>query len=262
MQETITLVKIGGQILDHEENLSRFRDQFIALSGKKILVHGGGKLATALADKLGIQQQMMNGRRVTDSETLKIVTMVYAGLINKQLVAYFNSRGCMSLGVCGADAKLITAHKRQHPTIDYGWVGDIDTVNHQQLISWLDSGITPVVAPITADAAGQLLNTNADTIAAALAAALSINYRVQLVYAFEREGVLRDLDNPDSVIPLIQPAIYRELLAQNIISDGMIPKLENAMDTLSKGVQKVVIGNALRLSDLVAGTAGTTLTYE
>lgn len=262
MQETITIVKIGGQILDHAENLSHFRDQFVALSGKKILVHGGGKLATALADKLGIQQQMINGRRVTDNETLKIVTMVYAGLINKQLVAAFNSRGCISLGVCGADAQIIQAHKRQHPTIEYGWVGDIDAVNRQQLISWLESGLTPVVAPITADASGQLLNTNADTIAAALATALSNNYRVQLVYAFEREGVLRDLGNPDSVIPLIQPAIYRELLAQNIIADGMIPKLENAMDTLSKGVQKVVIGNALRLSDLVAGTAGTTLTYE
>lgn len=262
MQDTITIVKIGGQIIDHEANLSRFIDQFVALPGKKILVHGGGKLATSLADKLGVQQQMIDGRRVTDSETLKIVTMVYAGLINKQLVASFNSRGCISLGVCGADANLITAHKRQHPTIEYGWVGDIDAVNEQQLFSWLASGITPVVAPITADATGQLLNTNADTIAAAIATALSKNYQVQLVYAFEREGVLRDIDNPDSVITLIQPAVYRELLAQNIIADGMIPKLENAMDTLSKGVQKVVIGNALRLLDLVAGNAGTTLTYD
>lgn len=262
MQETITVIKIGGQILDHAENLSLFRDQFVALPGKKILVHGGGKLATSLADKLGIQQQMINGRRVTDSETLKIVTMVYAGLINKQLVAYFNSRGCISLGVCGADANLIIAHKRQHPTIEYGWVGDIDAVNEQQLSSWLASGITPVVAPITADASGQLLNTNADTIAATLATALSNQYRVQLVYAFEREGVLRDINDSDSVIPLIQPDLYKQLLEQNIIADGMIPKLENAMDTLSKGVQKVVIGNALRLSDLVAGTAGTTLTYE
>ncbi|NDA61433.1 MAG: acetylglutamate kinase [Chitinophagia bacterium] len=262
MPETITIVKIGGQILDHEKNLSGFCEQFIALPGKKILVHGGGKLATSLADRLGIQQQMINGRRVTDTETLKIVAMVYAGLINKQLVASLNSKGCISLGVCGADAQLITSHKRQHPTIEYGWVGDIDAVNQQLLISWLTSGITPVVAPITADAAGQLLNTNADTIAAALATALSTHYRVQLVYAFEREGVLRDLGNPDSVIPLILPADYRELLAQNIIADGMIPKLENAMDTLSKGVHKVVIGNALRLSDLVSGTAGTTLTYE
>ncbi|MBU3743735.1 MAG: acetylglutamate kinase, partial [Sediminibacterium sp.] len=183
-------------------------------------------------------------------------------LINKSLVAALQGLGCNALGMTGADLDLIRARKRAPEPVDYGFVGDVTAIRAEAILPLLERGAVPVIAPVSHDGAGNLLNTNADTIAAALATALSNNYQVQLVYAFEREGVLRDLGNPDSVIPLIQPAIYRELLAQNIIADGMIPKLENAMDTLSKGVQKVVIGNALRLSELVAGNAGTTLTYE
>ena len=262
MKETVTIIKIGGQILDNELKLALFLEQFVQLPGKKILVHGGGKLATTLAEKMGVQQQMVDGRRITDSETLRIVTMVYAGYINKNLVASLNAQGCSSIGLCGADGSLITAHKRQHPTIDFGWVGDIDSVNDQLVSSFLLLGVTPVIAPITADIAGQLLNTNADTVAASLATALSANYSVQLVYAFERSGVLRNLEDADSVIPHIHFAMYQQLLQEKIIADGMIPKLENAFATLAGGAQKIMIGNALQLSDLLQGHAGTTLTYE
>jgi acetylglutamate kinase len=262
MQETVTIIKIGGQILDNESQLTLFLEQFVQLPGKKVMVHGGGKLATTLAEKMGIQQQMVEGRRITDSETLRIVTMVYAGFINKNLVASLNAQGCLSIGLCGADGFLITAHKRQHPSIDFGWVGDIDSVNEPLLSSLLLQGVTPVIAPITADISGQLLNTNADTIAAALATALSVNFSVQLVYAFERNGVLRDLQDADSVIPHIHFAMYRQLLQEKIIADGMIPKLENSFATLAGGVQKIMIGNALQLSDLLRGLSGTTLTYE
>ena len=262
MKETVTIIKIGGQILDSELKLALFLEQFVQLPGKKVLVHGGGKLATTLAEKMGIQQQMVDGRRITDSETLRIVTMVYAGYINKNLVASLNAQGCSSIGLCGADGSLITAHKRQHPTIDFGWVGDIDSVNDQLLSSFLLQGLTPVIAPITADITGQLLNTNADTVAASLATALSANYSVQLVYAFERSGVLRNLEDADSVIPHIHFAMYQQLLQEKIIADGMIPKLENAFATLAGGAHKIMIGNALQLSDLLQGHAGTTLTYE
>ncbi len=262
MQEAVTIIKIGGQILDNESQLALFLEQFVQLPGKKILVHGGGKLATTLAEKMGIQQQMVEGRRITDSETLRIVTMVYAGFINKNLVAFLNAQGCLSIGLCGADGSLISAHKRQHPAIDFGWVGDIDSVNEPLLSSLLLQGVTPVIAPITADKSGQLLNTNADTIAASLATALSVNFSVQLVYAFERSGVLSDLQDADSVIPHIHFAMYQQLLQKKIIADGMIPKLENAFATLAGGAQKIMIGNALQLSDLMQGLSGTTLTYE
>jgi acetylglutamate kinase len=168
----------------------------------------------------------------------------------------------LSIGLCGADGSLITAHKRQHTTIDFGWVGDIDSVNEPLLSSLLFQGLTPVIAPITADTTGQLLNTNADTVAASLATALSANYSVQLVYAFERSGVLRDLQDDDSAIPHIHFTMYQQLLQEKIIADGMIPKLENAFATLAGGAQKIMIGNALQLSDLLQGLSGTTLTYE
>jgi acetylglutamate kinase len=262
MQETLTIIKIGGQVLDSESKLALFLAQFVELPGKKILVHGGGKLATTLAEKMGVQQQMVEGRRITDSETLRIVTMVYAGYINKNLVALLNAQGCSSIGLCGADASLITAHKRQHPSIDFGWVGDIDSVNEQFVSNLLSQGLTPVIAPITADTSGQLLNTNADTIAASLATALCEKYSVQLVYAFERSGVMRNLQDANSVIPHIHFALYQQLLQEKIIANGMIPKLENAFATLTKGVKKVMIGDALRLSDMLQGVAGTTLTHE
>ena len=193
----------------------------------------------------------LNGRRITDAATLKIVTMVYAGYINKNLVASLNAKGATSIGLTGADGQLIRAHQRKHPTIDYGWVGDIDAVNDSLLQTLLSNRLLPVIAPITCDTSGQLLNTNADTIAATLA-----------VYAFEHGGVLRDIHDASSVIHAINKQLYQQLLADQVISGGMLPKLENAFQTLSKGVEKVIIGDATQITQLLTGNAGTTLTHD
>ncbi|MDP1764191.1 MAG: acetylglutamate kinase [Sediminibacterium sp.] len=259
---TLYVIKIGGNIIDDETRLSSFLRSFASIEGKKILVHGGGKLAAKLAAALGIEQQMVDGRRVTDTETLRMVTMVYAGDINKNIVAQLQANGCNAIGLSGADGNLIRAHKRIHPTIDYGFVGDIDSVNAGLLHNLLDNNLTVVAAPITHDGKGRLLNTNADTIAQEMAKALSNLYQVQLIYLFEKNGVLLDVNDEHSVIPEINAAYYQELKRKQLIFAGMLPKLDNAFAALQNGVNKVIIGKAEQLDQLIAGKAGTTIKYE
>ncbi len=225
-------------------------------------MHGGGKLATKLAEKMGVEQQMIDGRRITDAETLKIVTMVYAGYINKNIVAQLQSFDCNAIGLSGADGNLIKAHKRQHPTIDYGFVGDIDIVNVGLLQTLLDQNIAVVAAPITHDAKGNLLNTNADTIAQEIAVSLGKLYQTRLIYTFEKSGVLLDVNDEGSVIPQLTAAYYAGLKEKQLIFAGMIPKLDNAFAALEKGVTKVIIGKAEQLQQLIAGEAGTTINHE
>ena len=253
------VIKIGGNIIDNEVKLAAFIRDFAAVEGLKILVHGGGKLATKLAADLGIEQQMIDGRRITDAATLKIVTMVYAGAINKNVVAQLQANGCNAIGLTGADGNAIKAHKRNHPTIDYGFVGDVDEVNTGLLKSLLEQNIAIVLAPITQDGNGLLLNTNADTIAQETAKALSSIYDVELIYSFEKSGVLMNADDDASVIPSINPTTYSELKEKQVIFAGMIPKLDNAFAAINSGVSKVIIGKAEQLQQLITGEAGTTI---
>lgn len=256
------VVKIGGNIIDDDRKLASFLKDFAALPGNKILVHGGGKLATRMAEQMQIPQQMIDGRRITDAETLKIVTMVYAGYINKNVVAQLQANNCNAMGVCGADGNVILAHKRVHPTTDYGFAGDVDAVNTDILKSLIDQQIAVVLAPITHDKKGQLLNTNADTIAQELARGLSRLYEVQLIYSFEKSGVLLDANDDSTVIPTINPAYYQQLKTEQKIFAGMIPKLDNAFAAIDSGVKKVIIGKAEQLTALVAGQAGTSIVHE
>ncbi len=257
--EKITIVKISGNIIDNEVHLASFLSAYAAVDGKKILIHGGGKLATKMAADLNIPQQMVDGRRITDAATLQIVTMVYAGYINKNMVAALQSKNINTLGICGADANIVKAHKRINTTTDYGFVGDIDVVDTEKIVQLLDAGLSLVVAPITHDGAGQLLNTNADTMAQAIATALSSVYDVSLVYSFEKKGVLSDIQNNDSVISVIDPQNYASFKASGQINEGMIPKLDNAFEALQKGVGRVLIGDALDIEKLIAGKTGTTI---
>ncbi len=260
--EKLFVVKIGGNIIDDEQKLTNFLQDFAAIKAPKILIHGGGKLATKMAKELGIEQQMIDGRRITDAETLKIVTMVYAGLINKNIVAQLQANGCNAIGLSGADANVILAHKRKHSTIDYGFVGDVDAVNAHFLHSLLQQQLTIVLAPITHDANGLLLNTNADTIAQEAAKALSALYAVELIYSFEKTGVLLDVDDENSVISTLTATYYAQLKEQQLIFAGMIPKLDNAFAALNSGVNKVIIGKAEQLHALIQSTAGTSIINE
>ncbi|HYK55356.1 MAG TPA: acetylglutamate kinase, partial [Flavisolibacter sp.] len=247
---------------DDEEKLSSFLREFAAIDAKKILVHGGGKLATKLAEQMNVPQQMVEGRRITDAETLKIVTMVYAGYINKNIVAQLQANGCNALGLSGADGNAIQAHKRVHPSIDYGFAGDVDGINSSLFQTLLQQNISIVVAPITHDKQGQLLNTNADTIAQEVAKGLSKEFDVSLIYSFEKPGVLLDANNDSSVINEINPVSYKELKEKALVFAGMIPKLDNAFAALNSGVKKVIIGKAENLHQLIAGTSGTTIINE
>jgi acetylglutamate kinase len=261
-KEALFVIKIGGNIIDDASKLNNFLKQFTDIQGKKILVHGGGKLATQLAKDLGIEQEMVDGRRITDAATLKIVTMVYAGFINKNIVAILQSNGNNAIGFTGADANLIKAHKRLASAskgIDYGFVGDVDEVNTSAIEPLLIQNIAIVVAPITHDGNGQLLNTNADTIAQSIATAMSGMYEVSLLYCFEKNGVLLDSNDDASVIPTINPSYFKKLKEEQLIFAGMIPKLENAFEALEKGVGKVIIGKAESILDLVNAKAGTTI---
>lgn len=258
----LTVMKIGGNIIDDETKLSSFIKEFATIRGKKILVHGGGKLATRLAEQLNIPQQLVEGRRITDVETLKIVTMVYAGYINKNIVVQLQANGENAIGICGADGNAILAHKRINATLDYGFAGDIDQVNVALFADLMEQGKTIVVAPITHDAKGQLLNTNADTVAQEIAKALSNTYSVQLIYSFEKAGVLADADNDETLIKEINPGSYKELKTSGTIFAGMIPKLDNAFTALNSGVKKVIIGKAENLQQLVSGKTGTTITLN
>ena len=256
------VIKIGGNIIDDDAKLASFLKNFASIAEKKILVHGGGKLATKLAEKLGIEQQIVDGRRITDAETLKIVTMVYAGFVNKNIVATLQANHCNAIGLCGADGDAILAHKRQHPVLDYGFVGDVDVINAELINSLLEKNITVVFAPITHDQQGQLLNTNADTIAQEIAKGMSDLYDVELIYSFEKSGVLLDTDDDTTVIPEINPSYYLQLKSKSKIFAGMIPKLDNAFAALKSGVGKVIIGKAENLKELINGTSGTTIINE
>jgi len=260
--DKLYIIKIGGNIIDDEKKLSSFLKDFAAVEGNKILVHGGGKLATKMAEQMNVPQQVVEGRRITDAETLKIVTMVYAGYINKNIVAKLQMNNCNAIGLCGADGDAILAHKRKHPVMDYGYVGDVDGINAGLISTLLEKNLTPVFAPITHDQQGQLLNTNADTIAQELAKGLSNGFEVQLIYSFEKAGVLLDADNDATVIPVINPSSYKKLKAEEKIFAGMIPKLDNAFAALNSGVKKVIIGKAENLKELIAGKSGTSITNE
>jgi acetylglutamate kinase len=260
--EKLYIIKIGGNIVDDESKLSSFIHDFASIKSKKILVHGGGKLATELAGRLGVEQTMVDGRRITDAETLKIVTMVYAGLINKNIVAGLQAVGCQAIGLSGVDGNLIRAHKRNHPIIDYGFAGDIDTINAALIMGLLNQNITLVVNSITHNGEGQLLNTNADTIAQELARALTAFFEVSLVYSFEKSGVLLDANDNSTVIPTLQPAYYKKLREEKKIFAGMIPKIDNAFAALDGGVKQVTIGKAEDLKQLIAHTAGTNITND
>ena len=256
------VIKIGGNIIDDEKKLSSFLKEFAGIADKKILVHGGGNLATKLAGQLGIQQQLVDGRRITDSETLKIVTMVYAGYINKNIVAKLQGFNCNAVGLCGTDGDVILAHKRKNPVLDYGFVGDVDAINVDLINSLLEKNMALVFAPITHDGLGQLLNTNADTISQELAKELSKDYEVTLIYSFEKAGVLLDANDDSSIINKINPVSYKKLKQKQVIFAGMIPKLDNAFTALNNGVSKVIIGKAENLQQLIEGTSGTTIINE
>ena len=246
----IQVIKIGGGILENEVSRQMFLQQFAAVEGPKVLVHGGGRLATTMAERLGVAQQMIDGRRVTDKETLDIVTMVYGGLVNKQLVALLQNMGINAIGLTGADGGWMKAVKRPIKNgIDYGFVGDVTEVRGDVLRMLLDEGMTPVIAPITFCQEGVLLNTNADTIASETAISLAPN--VQLTFCFEKAGVLRDADDESSLIPSITPESYTQLKADGIVSGGMIPKIDNAFAAIEHGVQSVRITHA---SNLQGGT--------
>jgi acetylglutamate kinase len=260
--ENLYVIKIGGNIIDDEHLLTLFLKKFAAIKSKKILVHGGGKLATRMAEKLGIPQQMVDGRRITDTETLKIVIMVYAGYINKHIVAQLQSLNCNAAGISGADGNSIRCHKREIAGIDYGFAGDIDEVNSTWLNQLLDNGLALVVAPITHDGKNQLLNTNADTIAQEIARAMASFFDTTLVFGFEKPGVLLDMENEDSVIKNLRLDFYGELKEAKKIFAGMIPKLDNAFAAIRQGVKKVIIGKGEELDQLITGKSGTTISHE
>lgn len=259
-KEKVFVVKVGGNVIDNPALLDTFLADFAKVPGRKVLIHGGGKIATRIGDKLGIESKYLNGRRITDAETVDVVTMVYGGLVNKQIVAKLQASGANAIGLTGADANIIPAVKRPVKDVDYGFVGDIPagTVQTAPLQLLLDAGLTPVLSPLTHDGKGQILNTNADTIASSVAVALASHYDVRLVFCFEKKGVLRDANDDDSVINLINQNVYRELLAAGALSDGILPKLENAFAAIGNGVKEVLIGHADDLrrntTDAVAGT--------
>lgn len=258
MKKELLVIKIGGQVIDDDVLLSQFLKDVSEIQIPKVMVHGGGKIATKLSKQLGIETQMADGRRITDEETLKVVTMAYAGWINKSIVAKLNAKGVKALGISGADLFLIPSEKRKHPTIDFGYVGDVssESVHVNGLELFIQEGITLVVAPITADINGQLLNTNADSVAANIGIALSRDYDVKLLYCFDQKGVMKE----DWVLPTINPEKFKELKYEKIIVDGMIPKLENAFSAIDKGVTEVVLGHASQIKSIIKKHAGTTIT--
>lgn len=249
--KSLTVIKIGGNIIDRPDELDSFLMKFIKIDGPKILIHGGGVLASEMAAKLGIKTVMHQGRRITDLETLKLVSMVYAGWINKSIIAKLQKLGCNSIGLSGADGDSVPAVKRSPVPIDFGYVGDVDPaqINSGFLMSLLGRGITPVFCAITHDRNGSILNTNADTMASSLAIALSKDYYTKLIYCFEKQGVLSDPDNENSVIPLITRKNYESMKEAGFIKDGMIPKMDNAWYAIDKGVSEVYIKHASNLNN-------------
>ena len=254
MKEKLTIVKVGGAIVEDEVQLSQLLKDFSAIEGRKVLVHGGGRKATKVAESLGIESKMVNGRRITDADMLNVVTMVYGGLVNKNLVDGREVSGGIALGVTGADMDVIRSHKRPlKDGIDFGFVGDVDKANGQMLSKLIEEGITPVMAPLTHDGQGNILNTNADTIASETAKALAGFYDVTLIFSFEKKGVLRNPDDDDSVIPTITRADFIKYKDDGTISGGMLPKIENALAAIDAGVKEVII----TLATAIDGKAGT-----
>ncbi len=255
----LILVKIGGNVIDNPDACAAFLKVFAQLEGPKILVHGGGKIATQTAAQLGIETQMVEGRRLTDRPMLDVVTMVYGGLVNKNLVAQLQAKCCNAIGLTGADGGIIRSVKRPVKTIDYGFVGDIEAVNTPQIEALLQSGLVPVIAPLTYSTEGLLLNTNADTMASATAVAMAQTHEVSLIYCFEKKGVLSDPQDDDTVISNLNPDSYADYKEKEIINKGMIPKLDNAFAALQAGVKRVVICHADDLLAATGGKAGTVL---
>ena len=261
----ITVVKVGGAVVEDEAQLQQLISDFADIPGPKVLVHGGGRRATKVAAQLGIESRMVNGRRITDAQMLDVVTMVYGGLVNKHLVASLQAKGINAVGLTGADMNIISSHRRppktmtvdgEETTVDFGFVGDVDRADGLAIASLLAQGITPVIAPLTHDGMGNMLNTNADTMAAETAKALAKEHIVTLVFSFEKAGVLANADDDTSVIPVITRDSFNSLCAQGIISGGMLPKIENALDAVDAGVKKVVI----TLDTRIAADGGTTVT--
>ncbi|MDR2809018.1 MAG: acetylglutamate kinase [Tannerellaceae bacterium] len=242
--EKLTFVKVGGKIVEEEVTLRILLHDFAAIPGYKVLVHGGGRSATRLANRLGVESKMVDGRRITDEETLRIITMVYGGWVNKQIVAGLQASGVNALGLTGADMNLIRSDKRPVGEIDYGWVGDVKEVNAGLLVSFIRRDMVPVLAPVTHDKQGHLLNTNADTIAGKVAGALAGYFDVTLIYCFEKKGVLLDANNDNSVIARLDRSTFGQYVTQGIIQEGMIPKLDNAFEALEAGVKQVIITQA------------------
>ena len=254
MKQKLTIVKVGGAVVEDETQLTQLLKDFSAINGRKVLIHGGGRRATQVAASLGIESKMVGGRRITDSDMLSVVTMVYGGLVNKNLVARLQANGVNALGLTGADIDVIRSHKRPlKDGIDFGYVGDVDKADGQMLSRLIEAGITPVMAPLTHDGQGNILNTNADTIASETAKALAPFYDVTLIYSFEKKGVLSNPDDDNSVIPTITRADFERYKADGTISGGMLPKIENALSAIYKGVNRVII----TLATAIDGNSGT-----
>ena len=265
---TLTIVKVGGAVVEDEAQLRQLLQDFTAIEGRKLLVHGGGRRATQVAAQLGIETHMVGGRRITDEAMLQVVTMVYGGLVNKHIVASLQALGHNAVGLTGADGDIIRSHRRPPvpvkpaspdveglKMVDFGFVGDVDHVDADMLSHFIEAGIIPVVAPLTHDGQGSLLNTNADTIASTVAKAMASIYDVTLIFAFEKPGVLRQPDDDTSVIPVITPSLFQELKADGIISGGMLPKIENALQAVASGVSRVIITS----STAIDGRHGTAI---
>ena len=257
VRERLCIIKVGGKIVEEPASLKQLLSDFSKIEGHKVLVHGGGRSATAMAAKLGIESKMVNGRRVTDEETLKVVTMVYGGLVNKQIVAGLQAIGVNALGLTGADLNYMRSEKRPVGEVDYGFVGDVKEVNAEILADLISKGIVPVLAPLTHDKAGNLLNTNADTIAGEAAKALAKYFEVTLVYCFEKKGVLMSETDDESIISKLTPNLFKKYVADGIINGGMIPKLENSFEALNAGVKQVIITRA----DLIHTNSGTIISH-
>ena len=254
--EKVTIVKVGGSIVEDNEQLAQLLADFAAIPGKKVLVHGGGRRATKVAAALGIESKMVNGRRITDAQMLEVVTMVYGGLVNKNLVAKLQAKDVNALGLTGADMDVIHSHKRPvKDGVDFGYVGDVERANGKMLQTLIQEGITPVMAPLTHDGNGNILNTNADTIASETAKALAPYYNVTLIYSFEKKGVLSNPDDDNSVIPVITRSDFEKYQADGTIGGGMIPKIENALAAVDAGVKEVII----TLATAIDGKQGTVI---
>lgn len=254
--EKVTIVKVGGAVVEDNEQLAQLLTDFAAIPGKKVLVHGGGRRATKVAAALGIESKMVNGRRITDAQMLEVVTMVYGGLVNKNLVAKLQAKGVNALGLTGADLDVIHSHKRPvKDGVDFGYVGDVERANGKMLQTLIQEGITPVMAPLTHDGNGKILNTNADTIASETAKALAPYYDVTLIYSFEKKGVLSNPDDDNSVIPVITRSDFEKYQADGTIGGGMIPKIENALAAVDAGVKEVII----TLATAIDGKQGTVI---